>query len=261
MMSTIRHESLAALRARLGTARAYALESFSRPTGMQRFVILTSGRAGSELLVSLLQSHPQISCDTELFGTPRLWPDRLLAGRVAHAARQGSLAYGVKVQPQHILDVQRLPDPNAWVRSLSQSGWRVIRLGRANRLHQAISVTRAALTQWHYRHGEFEPPGPIALDPNAVIGTMYLIQHKENQIVEMLKGVDHLDLCYEDHLQLPQQQAETLENVCRFLNIELQPMSTNLARVTPAEVRDTVTNYDEIADVIRRNAFVDYLTR
>jgi LPS sulfotransferase NodH len=259
-MKSTMHDSIPNARARLGVARSYALTPFAHDHGTRRFLILTSGRAGSELLVSLLQSHPLISCDAELLNQTRLWPDRLLAGRVARAAQRGSQAYGVKLQPQHILDLQHVRDPEGWVRSLQGDGWQVIRLGRLNRLHQAISVMKAAMSQWHYRHGNVGTPKLMALDPNAVVGTMYLIQHRENQIVEMLKDVEHLELTYEDHLRSAGQQAETVAMICRMLDIEPLPTATDLTRVTPEDIRDSVANYDEIADVIRRNAFVEYLT-
>jgi hypothetical protein len=37
------------------------------------------------------------------------------------------------------------------------------------------------------------------------------------------------------------------------------PTSSDFVRVQPRETRMMVTNYDEIADVIRRNAFAQFL--
>jgi LPS sulfotransferase NodH len=256
---TLVRAQLPAARRRLGSARAYLASPRGEGRATSRFIIVTSGRAGSELLVSLLRAHPQFSCDGEILNTKRQWPDRFVDGRAARAAAQGKLAYGCKVQPQDILDVQRIADPNNWVRRHHADGWRIIHRLRRNRLHQAISVARATQSQWHYHRGEAGPVGPMTLDPNAVIGTMYLIQHKENQIAAMLKGVEHLELCYEDDLEQSSDQPRTVATVCRELGIVPQTTTTELTRVTPPSVRDAVANYDEIADAIRANAFTQYL--
>jgi LPS sulfotransferase NodH len=259
MMSVIRQRMLPTARTRLSPARAYAAGLVPGRTRPRRFVIVTSGRAGSELLVSLLRSHPTITCDAEMLNRKRISPERMLDGRAARAASRGHKAYGFKLQPHHILDLQQVRDRGGWVRQLHEQGWQVIRLERANRLHQAISVMRATTTQWHYRHGDPGLTEPMALDPNAVIGAMYLIQHRENQIVEMLKDVEHLELSYEDDLQYPDQQSDTVSRICSYLDIDEEPTTTDLMRVTPAAIRDVVSNYDEIADAIRRNSFVEYL--
>jgi LPS sulfotransferase NodH len=251
--------SILAARSRLGSLRAYLAFPRTGRGATSRFIIITSGRTGSELLVSLLHSHPQFSCDGEILNTRRQWPDRFLAGRAARAAAQGKLAYGCKVQPQDILDVQRIADPHNWVRRQHAKGWRIIHLRRRNRLHQAISVVRATQSEWHYRHGEEGPAGPLTLDPNAVIGTMYLIQHKENQIAAMVEGVPHLELWYEDDLEQASDQSRTVATICQELGVTTQPTTSELTRVTPPSVRDAVANYDEIAATIRANAFTQYL--
>jgi LPS sulfotransferase NodH len=256
---TFGRAQLPAARSRLGSARAYLASPRGGRGATGRFIIVTSGRAGSELLVSLLHAHPEFSCDGEILNTKRQWPDRFLDGRAARAAAQGKLAYGCKVQPQDILDVQRIADPHNWLRRHYAGGWRIIHLLRRNRLHQAISVARATQSQWHYRRGEAGPAGPMTLDPNAVIGTMYLIQHKENQIAAMLEGVQHLELWYEDDLEHASDQSRTVATVCQELGIMPQATTTELTRVTPPSVRDSVANYDEIADTIRANAFTRYL--
>ena len=146
-----------------------------------------------------------------------------------------------------------------WVRAMYAQGWRVIRLRRANRLHQAISVCRAIPTQWHYRAGDAGPAEAVSLDPDAVIGTMYVLQHRENELSDMLREVDYLDLTYEDDLRDPEQQSATVIDVCQHIGIEPRPTVTDLARVTPRHIRDTVANYDQIAEAIRANKFVQHI--
>jgi LPS sulfotransferase NodH len=247
------------LTARLAPSRAYLASRGGHGDAVRRFVIVTTGRTGSELLVSLLNSHPQIACDGELLHDKHRWPDRLVAGRVERAHRRGKLAYGFKVQPTQIHDVQDLEAPVTWVRSMYAKGWRVIHLRRENRLEQAISVVRRETMQGHFRQGQGGRFEPVALDPYVLMGSMCLIGHSEQRIEELLMGVDHYRISYEGNLLQPADQEATVAHICRMLDLEPQATTTDFVRVTPTSMRESVTNYDEIATVIRQNSFARYL--
>jgi LPS sulfotransferase NodH len=251
---------MASAKARLGPLRAYAASARAATGQGRKFVVLTSGRTGSELLVSLLNSHPDIDCDGEILKEPLRWPERLIAGRAVQSSQRGMRAYGFKVQPQHIHDVQHLVDPDDWVRSHRANGWSVIRLRRRNILHQAISVVRRETMPGHHRQGQVSSYEPVALDPMVLIGTMCLITHSEEQISQLVRGADHLDLWYEDALEQPADQITTVAGICRVLGIEPRPVGSDLVRVTPKATRDMVRNYDEIAAEIRRNRFAEFLS-
>jgi LPS sulfotransferase NodH len=246
------------LRGRFMPARAYVEGVLSRGTGQPRFLILTSGRSGSELLVTLLNSHPQISCDGELLLNRRLSPERFIEGRAARARRGGKVAYGIKVLPAHVHDTQDIPDSGEWVRKLAANGWTLIRLRRANRLHQALSSVRANHTDWHFRAGEVGAFQPMHVDPMEVMGTMYAIEWVEHQIAELLGGVDHLSLCYEKDLESPAAQQATVARICTRLGIAPAPTSSDLVRVNPRRTQDMITNYDELVAELQRNRFAGY---
>jgi LPS sulfotransferase NodH len=210
--------------------------------------------------VSLLNSHPQIACDGELLAVRRRRTERFVEGRAAVARRAGKPAYGIKVLPQHIYDIQTMPEPAHWVRHLSSQGWQVIHLRRANRLHQAFSMVRAAKTRWHFRADEVGTFQPLAVDTMQVIAVMYIVEWLEHQISEMLDGVEHLSLCYEDDLEDPAAQARTVATICGRLGVEPSPTSTDLVRIHPRQTRDMVSNYDEVVEEIRRNRWLEFVT-
>jgi LPS sulfotransferase NodH len=236
-------------------ARAYVEGALRRTDHKTRFLIITSGRAGSELLVTLLNSHPQIACDGEFLMEKLRWPERFLEGRAALAYRNGKDAYGVKMLPQHIFDVQELKDSAEWARHLAQRGWHIIRLRRDNRLHQAISMVRAAKTAWHYRAPDVGTFQPIEVDVMQLIGTMYVIEWLEHQIDELLEGTEHLSLTYEDDLETEEHQARTVDRICAMLHLEPAATSSELVRVHPRQTREMITNYDEVVAELLRNRF------
>jgi LPS sulfotransferase NodH len=243
---------------RLMPARAYVEGALPGGGEQPRFVILTSGRSGSELLVTLLNSHPQIACDGELLLEHRRWPERFIEGRAARFRRSGMVAYGIKVLPAHVYDTQEIADAKDWVRHLSAKGWKVIRLSRANRLHQAISMVRANHTQWHFRQGQAGDFQPVHMDPMEVVATLYVTEWVENQVTELLTGVEHLSFCYEDDLENPEEQAATVAKICGVLGLEPAPTSTDLVRINPRRAQDMVTNFDEIRAELLHNRFADY---
>jgi LPS sulfotransferase NodH len=243
---------------RLGRVRTYAEGAIAREPKIAKFVIITSGRSGSELLVTLLNSHPGIKCDGELLLTRRLSAERFINGRAAVAQRSGQRAYGLKLLPPHIIDVQRIDQSTDWLRHLADDGWTVIRLGRRNRLHQSISMVRANHTQWHVRAGDESPFEPIHIDVMQLIATMYVTDWIENQIDHLLKGVDYQEYWYEDDLENPENQSATVAAICRSLGLEPAPTSTDLVRVHPGHVREMITNYDEVVVELRRNRYEQY---
>jgi LPS sulfotransferase NodH len=246
-------------RARLSPVRAYLTQALglTRPT---RFVIVTAGRSGSALLISLLNSHPDICCDDEILNAHRRWPLMYIEGRAKLARRRGVGTYGLKVQPWHVIDAQRVQGASDWVTTLQRRGWQVIRLSRHNRLHQAISVARAHQEGvWHQRAHETDPVGPITLDPLAVMGAMYYTQMQEELIDTMVKDVDYLSLVYEDDLIDVAAQTRTLERIFEFLGVAPQPTKTDLVRRSEEDMRLLVTNYDEILDEIQRNRFMAFI--
>jgi LPS sulfotransferase NodH len=250
---------LSVMRARFGTVRAYLKAFNSDPAEIPRFMIVTYGRAGSELLVSHLRTHPQILCDSELLGNRRLSPERLLEGRAIHARDTGRLAYGFKVKPKDIHEIQQFADAESWLNAMYARGWKIIRLHRINRLHQAISALRWTKQQGHYRKGEAKIYQPIAINPFEVMALVCTIGYYENQIDELLRGIEYLDLTYEADLQNAVDQDVTVTKICELLDIKPWSTTTDLVRISPTNTPDLVTNYDQIAAEIRRNRFAEYL--
>ena len=132
--------------------RAYFLEKKTR------FIIFGQARSGSTLLVDLLNSHPDIHCDSEIFNKTfwRGWERRYLLPVVRRwpapylnfkAARCRLPAYGFKLILKHI------KDPRHVLPQMSASGWRILSLQRRDVFTQAISNAAVNKTH-HYRRFE-----------------------------------------------------------------------------------------------------------
>jgi LPS sulfotransferase NodH len=233
---------------------AYAL-SYVVPSPKPKLIILTSGRTGSTLLVSLLNNHPKILCNGEILARPRLSADRLMKGRSSMAWFSRKRAYGMAVHPRHVFEVQRIADPNGWIRRKAAGGWHVIYLYRENRLNQAISMEKSHVQgQWHYRAGEGGSP-PISIEPARVMSALYRFEYEERQIKEMLEGVGHLSFGYESALGDQESQNETLALIYETLGVANVPTTTHLVKSNPPSPREMVNNFDEIAAEARGTRF------
>jgi LPS sulfotransferase NodH len=224
----------------------------------RRFVILTAGRTGSELLVSLLDSHPEIRCDSEILGVRRQFPGQLIASRTALAGLRGARAFGFKLLRTHLL-ANHVADPGEFVRDLHRDGFHVIVLERRDLLSQAVSYVRASGGHYHHRRDSAAAFTPQAVDPIEVLTYMFTLEQEVLFARNALAGIDHLTLRYEDDLADPSRQQLTADRVCAVLGLDPQPVRSDLVRVTPHDVREQVENYAELAAALAGTRYACWL--
>jgi LPS sulfotransferase NodH len=244
---------LAALRT-YGPALAAPLAKPAR-----RFVILTTGRTGSELLVSLLDSHPRITCDGELFAAHLRLPRLYVAARAASAGLHGAHAYGWKLLARDFRATQGVGPPDEYVGRLQADGYRVVLLERRDVLQQTISSIRAGKAGYHHR-GAGAPKFEVGpMDPVEVLVGIALVEESNAYVRKLAGEVPHLRLCYEDDLLEPANQQATVDRVCEFLELPSARAHSELVKVTPRQTRDLASNYDEIADLLAQTRFASHL--
>jgi LPS sulfotransferase NodH len=235
------------LRGHLAATKAYAAARVLPAPDVARFVILTAGRAGSELLVSLLDAHSEIQCDSEWWTRPRRDPEALIRGRSALAGWRGRKAYGFKVLAGHL---DQLPGPagrDDHLRRMAADGWLVVHLRRRNVLHQAVSARRAALTQYHYRAGTAPPFVPMRVDVSAVLSLAAHLEALDARHDRLLVGVDAFELTYEDDLEQRPDQVRTVARLCALVGVTPEATTTDVVRVHPPLLEQMLLNYPELA--------------
>lgn len=224
-----------------------------------RFLILTTGRTGGELLVSLLGSHPRIMCDSEVLYDHTPFPDQVVRGREALAGLRRAGAYGFKLTRENMLR-QNMSDPAAYVRTLHARGYQIVFLRRRDLLQHAISFARAEkLGYRHHRQGQREVFSPVALDPMAVLALMYVTEEVTTWCQDALRGVPHLPITYEDDLVEHERQQAAADEICRFLGLAPAPVRSDLVRITPRTVEEQLSNYDELERVVSVTRYAEYL--
>lgn len=223
-----------------------------------RFVIVTPGRSGSELLADLLNSHPNIVCEAEILHDRVARPERFVAGRSAKAGLGGARAYGFKIHCGHF-GYQALREQPAYLAALAASGAQLIFLRRENLLAQAVSSTIASRTRWHWRRQDRGAFTALELDPVEVLMMTYLFEESDQFLTELLSGLPHLTLNYERDLVDSTAQQATVDRICARLGLPSAAASSEHVRFTPLRLSDSVANFDAVAELVQSTRFRRFL--
>lgn len=227
-----------------------------------RFLLLTPGRAGSTLLMTLLAAVPGVRCDGEALRTVRRKdPTVLLARRAARAALGNATAWGTSVHPEHLLR-QYVDDPVRWIASMHDEGYELITLVRENPLAVALSAVVADQRgAWHFLATERDPSPeqtPVRLDPMHVLRIAVQAEQSTEDVRRWVAERSHLALVYEDDLLEPEQHQPTADRVLRYLGIPVAPVSTPLRRQA-RPLAEQIENFDEVSAVLRQTRFAALL--
>lgn len=220
-----------------------------------KFVIFGQGRSGSTLLVDLLNSHPKIRCEGEIF-SPESWnkglrqyflkpvqkyPYAYLNYKTVNA---GDQIYGFK-----ILDHQ-LPKINNFLRGLSQSGWTIIHIHRKNMFNMAVSNIIASKTnKWSTNHQDRPPNTSIHIDKYNFCDIISWTNACENRIQMSLDGIAHHTVTYEDDLEDEKNWAKTMDRLFNILKVDSMPVSSKYRKTDSRPLSGRITNYDELVSI------------
>ena len=227
-------------------------------TGQIRFVIFGQGRTGSKLLVELLRSHPDIHCDGEVLNgyywnklTRRLilplWRYYPLPLFRRNARNSQSPAYGFKLFNDHI------HRPHQVLSTLHSEGWRIIHIQRRDLVAQTISGEVARQTRrWHRHSGDRVAPALMTIDPNEFSADLQKRLSRSAQIEQLLAGIPHLDIIYEDDLADPQDWEPMSMRLLHYMGAPVLPLTTEMVKTWEQPYSEMILNYTELMAAAQR---------
>ena len=237
-------------------------------------MILTTQRTGSTFLVDCLGSHPQIDCASEiLIGAPDV-PAPQYRGRFrgvvkyVNFVRSGALRPGnrmneyfaggtVKVRIFKAM-YNHLANPFALRYLQRHEDVRILHLRRHNLLKVHVSqllMPKRARVQV-FEHVEAVR---IHVDPAAAIASMRKARSTYERFEQLFERHRRLPLAYEELFDSQYLRADTAVRTCTFLDVGPHRMQSRIVKLNPESLRDIVTNFDELADVVSRTEFSDML--
>lgn len=222
-----------------------------RLSGKTRFFIFGQGRTGSTLLVTMLDSHPEIHCEDELLFHPRLFPMGYIRG-ICGASTKPVVGFHVKIY--QLLYDQKMPEPQVFLDRLREDDWKMIFLKREDIFRHAVSpILAQARNLWHVgKTGEaLNPPTSVRLNPDQVVAAVRQRQTYRKMEAEIVSDFPHLEICYERDLFDSTQRQRTSGRLCEYLGVAKQNLTSPLKATTSRSLKDAIENFGEIEHAMR----------
>ena len=245
---------------------------------MEKFVIVADARSGTHYIESIMNQHPDIQCFHEIFSSikqphffhflleviqeeetnviPTRWPTIF----------EKYLAYIFSQYPNHIavgMDIKYYQ--TSWVSNLfgilNRNQVKVIHLIRKNILKHQISwilhTMRKKLGR-EFHEAVKVPPVKLHVQLDTLIPELEKRHEKNTWWSRFLsKNFQCLEIYYEDCFDNPELLSQTitpsvLDKVYDFLSIEDRryDLQTRFVKTNPGLLRDLVSNYEELVDLL-----------
>lgn len=217
-----------------------------------KFVIYGQSRSGSTLLVDLINTHPDVHCDGELFNkdarrfgndallmVAKMFPIPYLSYLRRRVARK---AYGFK------LLFYQLPRARLTMRVMALTGWKFVHVYRRNIARQSLSNIVAERTQRWHRRGDDPPRADLIRVAVDQLHTEIAVRNRwRSREVDLIEHINHLDVCYEDHLEHERDWPSTAEKLTTFLGLSpFEPGTISLKKTADRGYEELVENYAEL---------------
>lgn len=227
------------------------------------FLIVTAGRTGSNLLRSLIDSHPAAFCGGEIFnmefvekkGIPwpigdvpknpellalmREQPGKYVERLFATAAAAGHRAIGAKLMYENAA-----AHPAAAECLAANERIRVIHLRRRNVLRQYVSLQRAFKTGAWLADSNAGPPPPVHLEFVKFVWFLLRQDELRNTAKKLFSRHATMDIMYED---LSANPIAVGTRCIEFLGLDPNaPLKTMLKKGGTDSLHEAIENYDEL---------------
>jgi hypothetical protein len=228
----------------------------------KKFFIFGEGRGGSSLLVNLLNSHPDIYCDGEIFNavsnTKIRFPRLYLKSRKRITRLIRKPVYGFKVKYTQLVIHQGYKKD--FIENLHNSGWKIIYLKRNNYLKATISTILAEKRKYYQKKGN----KVINLEKVSIdVEELYKKTKGRERAAELEKewliGCDYCYVNYENDLLNSNMHQDTLDRIFQFLEIPSAQVYTNYRKVSAGDLSRDIKNFDEVKEYFSSSEYAHFL--
>ncbi|MEP6845494.1 MAG: hypothetical protein ABI861_05800 [Panacibacter sp.] len=246
---------------------------------MTKFVIFTTPRTGSTLLIKSLDAHPEVFCGGELFffkgaiyhnewrypflrlpvGTkinylinyPKILVSlRKFLNNFFNASEKGEKARGFK-----LMHFQTFYTPGIF-NYIKSNDLKVIVLIRQNVLRNTLSDLRARATKvYHNEKGLADNVPKFNVNLEELGKKMNQIERFNQQLEKASEGLNRKIVYYEDF----ENWDATLSGVLQFINVADIPIKAVSQKLNPEKLSDMIENYAEFCTWINNKDYSKYL--
>tara|TARA_B110000238_G_scaffold201159_1_gene255376 strand:+ start:13144 stop:13908 length:765 start_codon:yes stop_codon:yes gene_type:complete len=219
------------------------ISSKKKKKNFTKFIILSRSRSGSNLLVSYLDSHPNIHIRGEIFHT------------IGNASYLKKLSWFFKTMPDkfkasgfkifyyHPLDKDV---PGLWDKLVSDKNIKIIHLYRENLIKTVISRQIALKTNvWSSEKSSNKSSKKFEINPKVIEKEIHDTLFMKDKFNKVFSEHQKLEISYEDFIKLT---TESLIKIQLFLDVPEKILKTHLKKQQTKSFNDIINNYDEIGD-------------
>jgi len=225
-----------------------------------KFFIFGQGRSGSNLLVDLLNSHPDIYCDRELLNNFRvarknkvfrvlikLFPYQYIK---YYLNKNPGKIYGFKLMIYQLMGYKKIQ------KKLFDQKWKIIHIKRDDVLQQTFSAIIAEKSGKYLRtNNDDEDKNIFNIEPRRVFdGILYRTRDLERE-KNILKDLKFLEINYEKDLANSNKWKETTERVFKFLGTYPVDISSSTLKTNSVANEKRISNYEEIMEYLKETQF------
>jgi len=225
-----------------------------------KFIIFGQSRSGSTLLINLLNCHPEMKADMEIFNHLTLFPK---IKPLQHLFRYYPLpcanywswkskkaVYGFK------LFFFQVTKPEKFLAQLARNNWKFIHIHRDNVWQIALSNIIAMKTNhWHRHKGNETTPETITIKPEHLLNELKTRTQWKTKEFVLIKPYEHLSINYEQDLKNNNNWQATAEKIFNFLGLENHPVTSTMKTTYQKPYSDVIENYDELTRLLKDSEF------
>ncbi|CAN5159144.1 hypothetical protein BH11BAC6_BH11BAC6_09320 [soil metagenome] len=246
---------------------------------MTKFVVFTTPRTGSSLLIKSLDAHPEVFCAGELFffkgdiyhnecryhflrlpvgnklnyliNYPKIFLSlKSFLNKFFNSNTKGEKAKGFK-----LMHFQTFYTPGIFD-YLKNNKVKVIVLIRKNVLRNTLSDLRARATKvYHNEQGSQNNIPKFNVNLEELGNKMKQIEGFNIQLEKAAKNFDHKIVYYEDF----ENWDATISGILQYINVKDIPLHAASKKLNPEKLSDMIANYDEFSGWIANNGYNKYI--
>ena len=222
----------------------------------KKFILFARGRSGSGLLRRLINSHPDIYCDDEIFLQRKAVFPRHYLNNKSRIAKSKIFGYKAKLTQLE----NQYSNRKKILEHFFSDDFKIIYLRRKNIFRQAVSGMIGGQRQiWHDTETNPLAGNFFYIDVEDLLNSMNILEEILQREQEILDGKKYHFVCYEDDLLNQEDHQSTMDKVFEYLDVETVPVNTKIVRTTTDDLSDFIENDKEVLEAVKNSKYSKFL--
>ncbi len=221
-----------------------------------KFIIFGQSRSGSTLLLELIRSHPDITCENEIFNHLKLFPRFKLLSNAISLFPMPYLKYRVRKSDASIYGFKLLffqvQNPEKLLSQLHHNNWKFVHIHRDNIWQVVLSNIIAMETNhWHSYSENESAPKSIKIKPGRLLKALEIRTNWKIEENKLIEPYDHISINYEKDLKNSNNWQTTADKIFDFLGIESHPVTSTIKPTYQKPYSELIENYHELTELVK----------